>query len=376
MRRRSIVATGGIMTASKDAGLPHPLLNKYRTRLAAAPTEPLSLAESQELFEALAKLDNRLQRIARISDSYQGEVKNLVSELRESVSSIKTLKGFIPICASCKKIRSDDGDWKHLVDFLSEHSEALFSHGFCPDCATNYRALAPASRTAAAVNQPQQASELNDPVIVDCLHTINNRHFADTPLLGDLTRLLQRYLRQNQRMQRIARISDSYQAQLQELNARLECAARTDPLTGLLNRQEMIARIETQHQVATHHGGTFGLILLALDHFKEVNCRYGLEAGDGVLVATAQLLRAQLKEGDSCARWGDAAFLLLLPDSDVELVRQREERLQGTLAADGGSIQLSARLGSVLQQPGESPLQILNRVERALYQTRRHNTST
>ena len=54
--------------------------------------------------------------------------------LRDALSQIKTLSGLIPICASCKKIRDDKGYWNQLEAFIQEHSEAEFSHGFCPDC--------------------------------------------------------------------------------------------------------------------------------------------------------------------------------------------------------------------------------------------------
>lgn len=54
--------------------------------------------------------------------------------LRDALSQIKTLRGLIPICASCKKIRDDKGYWNILESYIQEHSEAEFSHGICPDC--------------------------------------------------------------------------------------------------------------------------------------------------------------------------------------------------------------------------------------------------
>lgn len=48
---------------------------------------------------------------------------------------IKTLRGFLPICSKCKKIRDDEGLWKQLERYLESHTETLFSHGLCPDCA-------------------------------------------------------------------------------------------------------------------------------------------------------------------------------------------------------------------------------------------------
>lgn len=62
------------------------------------------------------------------------EREKLISELKESLENIKTLKGLIPICASCKKIRNDEGFWNQFETYISEHSDAQFSHGICPDC--------------------------------------------------------------------------------------------------------------------------------------------------------------------------------------------------------------------------------------------------
>ncbi len=55
-------------------------------------------------------------------------------ELQAALNEIKTLKGVIPICGYCKKIRDDKEVWHQLEDYLIENSEAVFSHGICPDC--------------------------------------------------------------------------------------------------------------------------------------------------------------------------------------------------------------------------------------------------
>ncbi len=55
-------------------------------------------------------------------------------ELRKALAEIKILSGLLPICASCKKIRDDQGYWTQLESYISEHSEVVFTHGCCPDC--------------------------------------------------------------------------------------------------------------------------------------------------------------------------------------------------------------------------------------------------
>ena len=58
----------------------------------------------------------------------------LESVLTESQEEVKILSGLLPICASCKKIRDDEGLWNQVEEYIHEHSEAQFSHGLCPDC--------------------------------------------------------------------------------------------------------------------------------------------------------------------------------------------------------------------------------------------------
>jgi PAS domain S-box-containing protein len=65
----------------------------------------------------------------------ENENNKLIAELREAMENVKTLKGFIPICAKCKKVRDDQGYWSQIEKYISEHSDALISHGICPECA-------------------------------------------------------------------------------------------------------------------------------------------------------------------------------------------------------------------------------------------------
>lgn len=63
------------------------------------------------------------------------EKEYLIAKLQHALNNIKTLKGLVPICAHCKKIRNDEGYWRQIEEFIQDHSEAHFSHGICPDCA-------------------------------------------------------------------------------------------------------------------------------------------------------------------------------------------------------------------------------------------------
>jgi CheY-like chemotaxis protein len=73
--------------------------------------------------------------IALYKHKMEKEQKALTLKLQEALDQIKILKGIIPICSSCKKIRDDKGYWQQVEEYISDHSDAEFSHGICPECA-------------------------------------------------------------------------------------------------------------------------------------------------------------------------------------------------------------------------------------------------
>lgn len=107
--------------------------------------------KAKELDESrsnLADLNNALEQrskeLAISNERLRGEIiehkkaeeekSSLIVELQDALAQVKKLSGFIPICASCKKIRDDKGYWNQVEKYISDHSEALFSHSICPDC--------------------------------------------------------------------------------------------------------------------------------------------------------------------------------------------------------------------------------------------------
>jgi len=71
----------------------------------------------------------------RAHKRYLAEREKLVADLQQALAEIKTLHGILPICSHCKKIRDEDGAWHQLEAYISNHSDTLFSHGLCEDCA-------------------------------------------------------------------------------------------------------------------------------------------------------------------------------------------------------------------------------------------------
>lgn len=100
--------------------------------------KPSSVQElDRAITIALARFDD-LMALRRLNDELQqsnDERQKLIVNLQNALDEIKTLRGFIPICASCKKIRDDAGFWTEIEVYIRDHTEAQFSHGICPDCA-------------------------------------------------------------------------------------------------------------------------------------------------------------------------------------------------------------------------------------------------
>ena len=87
------------------------------------------------VLRRLVDVNGKLSRKNEESERLRKELQATVEELEASLGKIQKLSGMIPICASCKKIRTDEGYWSSIEQYISEHSEATFSHGVCPECA-------------------------------------------------------------------------------------------------------------------------------------------------------------------------------------------------------------------------------------------------
>lgn len=115
-----------------------------------------------------------------------------------------------------------------------------------------------------------------------------------------------------------ARVLNERAFELELLMRKYEELSKTDPLTGLINRRAMRMALDEERIRMTRHRGSFALLLLDIDHFKEANDLHGHEAGDIVLRELSTLLTSILREVDRVARWGGEEFLLLLPDTSLE----------------------------------------------------------
>jgi diguanylate cyclase (GGDEF)-like protein len=115
------------------------------------------------------------------------------------------------------------------------------------------------------------------------------------------------------------------------LNQKLEIAAKTDSLTGLINRRAFIAVTEYEKKRYSRSNRPFSLIMCDIDYFKRINDSMGHDAGDYVLTELAKLLQKSLREQDTVCRWGGEEFIILLPETDLAGGKNLAEKLRGVI---------------------------------------------
>lgn len=139
-------------------------------------------------------------------------------------------------------------------------------------------------------------------------------------------------------------------ALLRDREARLEHLSKTDVLTGLYNRRHFMELIEAELARARRYRTPLAVVMVDLDHFKEVNDGRGHQVGDRVLAAVAGAMSESVRETDLAARYGGEEFVLLLPNTDRQGARELAERCRevvaDTLVADaGGPLHVTASMG-------------------------------
>ncbi len=155
----------------------------------------------------------------------------------------------------------------------------------------------------------------------------------------------------------------------------LQAQAATDPLTGLSNRRNLIARAERTLPEARLAGRPTALVIADIDHFKHINDRYGHDVGDQVLVSIGALLLRASRAHDVVARWGGEEFLILLPDTSAEAARILAERVRSAVA-EAPMHHASGRIGATLslgvcEVGADEPLSsAIARADRALYRSK------
>ena len=154
--------------------------------------------------------------------------------------------------------------------------------------------------------------------------------------------------------------------------------ARTDSLTGLDNRRAMLERGRVELKRAQRSGVPVSVILCDLDHFKNINDKYGHEAGDRALIRSAMVLRLALRESDALGRWGGEEFMAVLVDTDSRVARDVAERMRAAVATttveglpNGATISLGVSTQHTVVSPSTAWDAIVKEADMLLYQAKK-----
>ncbi|PPU92273.1 sensor domain-containing diguanylate cyclase [Xanthomonas albilineans] len=162
-----------------------------------------------------------------------------------------------------------------------------------------------------------------------------------------------------------------YQSSLETLNADLLEQARTDPLTGLLNRRAYATALMVEVESAQVNAAALSVAILDLDYFKSINDLHGHDKGDEVLLALAQMLRVHAPPDCLVARYGGEEFAILLPWMQTEQAVHTCEMLREETGLLRLGVPLTASIGVATLRAPESAEQLLKRADQALYQAKR-----
>jgi diguanylate cyclase (GGDEF)-like protein/PAS domain S-box-containing protein len=204
------------------------------------------------------------------------------------------------------------------------------------------------------------------------LHESSRRRHGLLLVLRDITnhRMAEDRLRDaNARLQ-------AHVAEIEALQVKLQEQAIRDSLTGLFNRRYLEETLQRELARAFRSGRPLGIVMIDIDHFKDLNDTHGHRAGDVALQALGQLLAANTRGGDVACRYGGEEFVLALPGATLEVAHERAEHLRRAVEAmrvdfAGATLSLTISAGiAAYPVHGERVDQVLDNADQALYQAK------
>lgn len=228
------------------------------------------------------------------------------------------------------------------------------------------------------------------------MHAVSDDHFGRLAFaFNDMSERLQRTLGERERnLEQLRQARDRLELamkertkELSELNdllrqeheqrAQLEAslaeAAATDAQTKLLNRRSMLALFQQVERGMRKSGKHCCIALLDIDHFKQVNDRFGHDVGDEVLIGLSTIIRRHMRTDEAAARWGGEEFILAWPDQPLSVAEQRANRLRELIndeRFDNGKLRITASIGIALWLTEEALEAVLKRADTALYRAK------
>lgn len=190
------------------------------------------------------------------------------------------------------------------------------------------------------------------------------------------------------RFSRPQRFSDADLQRIEELlcllvhplhNALLYKAAITramcDPLTGAYNRGALDTMLDKEHNLARRHGNALSIMMIDIDHFKDINDKYGHAMGDNALKALVKCISHNIRNSDTLFRYGGEEFCLILSNTEQEGAQLLAERIRQSVEEmiyihEDATLQFTISIGSATLRADESVEKLHKRADEALYEAK------
>jgi diguanylate cyclase (GGDEF)-like protein len=188
--------------------------------------------------------------------------------------------------------------------------------------------------------------------------------------LGTLLFFVQRIL--SERLQELlVKMNDSLE-KLAAAREALQHQATHDAMTGAMNRSAIVETLDRELGRGSRSETKVAVLMVDLDHFKDINDRFGHHAGDVAIIAAASRMQDCIRSHDAMGRYGGEEFLVVIPESDYPIALQIAERIRTELSAkpvmwQSNEITITATIGVAVSRPGDTAQQLLRRADVALY---------
>jgi diguanylate cyclase (GGDEF)-like protein len=163
------------------------------------------------------------------------------------------------------------------------------------------------------------------------------------------------------------------QEELKNINSQLEKLVRTDSLTGVNNRREILALGEKELQRCRRYHRYFSLVFIDIDHFKHINDTFGHLLGDKTLITVAGAIKNCLRQVDSFGRFGGEEFVAILPETNLEDAATTAWRIcqvinKLNIEIDRQKVRVTASIGVATFSPEDNNLEaVIERADRAMF---------
>lgn len=272
---------------------------------------------------------------------------------------------------------------KHLESFMSSANRLIFHTYFYPyinlDGHVEELFIRLKDRNGQSVPFILNGRRLEsgDMEMIDCvLVQMGKRIDYEMELRSAKKQIEEAYWKKDQALAELKRIHaeiERKQTELMEMNAVLVELSTTDKLTGLKNRRFFQERLEAHLLEYGKDQKPFSLLIIDIDHFKNVNDTWGHPVGDEVLEKTANILKSHSRDTDIVARYGGEEFVLILPGADKAESEAIAEKLRLAVAGSTwktGSLTVS--IGAATSVPGDSEAALLEKADQALYASKQN----